>query len=270
METMTERQSKILHILASERKIEVGKLAELVEVSQVTIRKDLDVLVEKGLIKRQHGFAQLIAENDISNRLVVHYERKLDIARRAVELIEDGDTIMLESGSCCALLAEQIAKNRRNVTIITYSVFIANHIRPAESNQVVLLGGSILMEPMVTVGPLAVEAVSRYYVDKFFTGTDGITPNGEFTAQNLEMAEVIRAMSKRARHTIVMTDSSKFMRQGTVVAFPVKDVYAVFTDTQCPRETQEIFKKNNVIVNMGKKNSLDFDREDGGKIICLD
>jgi DeoR/GlpR family transcriptional regulator of sugar metabolism len=84
------------------------------------------------------------------------------------------------------------------------------------------------------------------------------------------MAEVIRAMSKRARHTIVMTDSSKFMRQGTVVAFPVKDVYAVFTDNRCPRETQEIFKKNNVIVNLGKKNCLDFDREDGGKIICLD
>lgn len=267
---MTERQSRILHIIASERKIEVGRLSELVGVSQVTIRKDLDTLADKGLIKRQHGFAQLVAENDISNRLAVHYERKLDIARRAVELIEDGDTVMLESGSCCTLLAEQIAKKRCNVTIITYSVFIANHIRPAESNQVVLLGGSIRMEPMVTVGPLAVEAASYYYVDKFFTGTDGITPNGEFTAQNLEMAEVIRAMSKRARHTIVMTDSSKFTRQGTVVAFPVKDAYAVFTDDQCTEETLEIFRKNNVIVDMGKRMSGNSAEADGGKIICLE
>jgi len=249
---MTDRQLKLLHIIAEKQRIEVGKLAEIADVSQVTIRKDLVSMEKRGLIKRQHGIALLNAENDISNRLCVHYERKLDIAMRAVKLIEDGDIIMLESGSCCALLAEQIAKKRKNVTIVTYSVFIANHIRPAESNTIVLLGGSIQMEPMVTVGPLTVEAASKFYVDKFFTGTDGITPKGDFTAQNLEMANVISMMASRARHTIVMTDSSKFSRQGTVCIFPIRDAYAVYTDSQCPAEIIELFKKNEVIVSMGE------------------
>ena len=107
---MTQRQAQILHTVASERRIEVGKLAEMIGVSQVTIRKDLVYLEEKGLIKRQHGIAVLNAELDINNRLAVHYERKLDIASRAVELINDGDVVMIESGSCCALLAEQIVQ----------------------------------------------------------------------------------------------------------------------------------------------------------------
>lgn len=249
---MNDRQSQILHAVAKERRIEVGKLSELVGVSQATVRKDLIYLEKKGLICREHGVALLNAENDISNRLAVHYERKLDIASRAAELISDGDVIMLESGSCCALLAEQIAAKRKNVTIITYSVFIANHIRPAAGNSVILLGGKIQMEPMLTVGPLAVEAVSHFYVDRFFTGTDGITPGGEFTAQNLELAEVIRAMAKNARQTIVMTDSSKFSRQGTVCLFPASSVYAVYTDPGCPPRIRQLLEENGVLLNTGE------------------
>lgn len=249
---MTQRQSQILHAIASERRIEVGRLAELMGVSQVTIRKDLDYLEGKGLIQRQHGVAVLNAENDINNRLAVHYERKVGIASRAVELINDGDVIMMESGSCCTLLAEQIMRKRKNVTIITYSVYIANHIRPAECNQVILLGGALMMEPMVTVGPVAIDAISNFYVDKFFTGTDGITPSGEFTAKDLMQSEVIRKMAKHAKKTIVLTDSSKFSRQGTVCLFPAEEVYAVYTDAKCPQAVIDLLTERNVIINTGE------------------
>lgn len=251
---MTQRQAQILHTVASERRIEVGKLAEMIGVSQVTIRKDLVYLEEKGLIKRQHGIAVLNAELDINNRLAVHYERKLDIASRAVELINDGDVVMIESGSCCALLAEQIVQKRRNVTIITCSVYIANSIRPAESNQVILLGGTVLMEPMVMVGPIAMQAIDNFYVDKFFTGTDGITPDGAFTGKDLRQMEVIRKMAQHAKKTIVMTDSSKFSTQGTVIQFPADEVYAVYTDNYCPKEIIDMLQERNVIVNTGTAN----------------
>lgn len=257
---MTQRQSQILHVIASEHRVEVGKLAELVGVSQVTIRKDLIFLEEMGLIKRQHGFAVMNAENDINNRLAVHYERKMDIAIRAVNLINDGDVVMLESGSCCTLLAEQIVQKRKNVTIITYSVYIANRIRTAESSQVILLGGTMLMEPMVTVGPITMEAVSNFYVDKFFSGTDGITPDGAFTAKDLRQAEVIRKMAKHAKKTIVLTDSSKFHRQSTVSQFPMEEVYAVYTDAQCPKAIIDMLKERNVIVDIGESNA----NEEGG------
>jgi DeoR/GlpR family transcriptional regulator of sugar metabolism len=251
-EIMTARQSQILHIISRERQVEVAKLAELVGVSQVTIRKDLSLLESKGFIKRQHGIAILNAETDINNRLAIYYERKIDIASRAVELIRDGDVVMIESGSCCTLLAEQIKLKSKNVTIITYSVFIANHIRPADSTNVILLGGSLLMEPMVTVGPLTIDAISSFYVDKFFTGTDGITPDGKFTAKDIMQAEAIRKMAKHAKKTIVLTDSSKFLRQGTVSLFSADDVYAVYTDALCPKPVKELFEERNVIVNTGE------------------
>ena len=251
--SMNERQLKILQIISDEQKIEVGRLAEMIDVSQVTIRKDLAAMESHGLIKRQYGYALLNAQYNTQNRLFVHYSEKLDIARRAVELVEDGDNVMLESGSCCALLAEEIVRQRKNVTIITHSVFIANHIRPAANNQVILLGGSMLMEHMVTVGPLTSEAISRFYVNIFFTGTDGITPHGDFTADRLETANVMREMKSRARKTVVLTDSSKFSRQGMVSLFPVKDVYAVYTDSKCPQSVIDMFNENGVLVNIGSK-----------------
>ena len=125
-------------------------------LSQVTIRKDLDVLEGKRLIRRQQGFAELDSEDDVTNRLAYHHKEKLAIAEAAVSQIKNGETVMIESGSCCALLAEQIVKKLKDVTIITNSVYIAEHIRPALGNHVILLGGEIQMEPMVTVGPITV------------------------------------------------------------------------------------------------------------------
>ncbi|MDY3815992.1 MAG: DeoR/GlpR family DNA-binding transcription regulator [Candidatus Limiplasma sp.] len=248
---MTDRQSQILNTIADEKRIEVVKLAEMMNVTQVTIRKDLAFLESKGLICRQHGVAMLNAENDVNNRLAFHYERKSEIAARAVELVNNGDVVMIESGSCCALLAEQITQKRKDVTIITNSVFIASYIRPAEGNHMILLGGTLLMEPMVTVGPVAIEAASGFYVDKFFTGTDGITPDGKFTGKNIMQIEVIRTMAKHAKKTVVLTDSSKFFRQGTAALFPMEEVYAVYTDAQCPQTAKEFLEEHQVKVYTG-------------------
>ena len=246
---MTERQTRILNIISEEKKVEVIKLAELMNVTQVTIRKDLDFLESKGLIRRQHGTAELDAEDDITNRLAYHYYQKSLIAARAAEMIENGEVVMIESGSCCTLLAEQIVQKRKNVTIITNSVYIANYIRPATSNNVVLLGGSLLMEPMVTVGPIMCQAATNFYVDKFYTGTDGFTPNGYFTGKDIMRVETIRVMSKQAKKTIILTESNKFSRQGTLAQFPADDVYAVYTDTKIPQNVREYLEEHNVVVN---------------------
>ncbi|MBC8570714.1 DeoR/GlpR family DNA-binding transcription regulator [Zongyangia hominis] len=246
---MTDRQTQILNIISEERKVEVMRLAELMNVTQVTIRKDLDYLESKGLIRRQHGTAEIDAEDDITNRLAYHYYEKSLIAAQAVEMIHNGEVIMIESGSCCTLLAEQIAKKRKDVTIITNSVYIANYIRPATSNQVVLLGGSLLMEPMVTVGPIMCQAAVNFYVDKFYTGTDGFTPNGHFTGKDIMRVETIRVMSQQAKKTIILTESNKFSRQGTLAQFPADDVYAVYTDTKIPEDVESYLKEHKVIVN---------------------
>ena len=250
---MTQRQSQILHIIAKERKVDVSFLSDQFGVSPVTIRKDLTALEDAGLVKRLHGYAVLNAETDISNRMAIHYERKVSLVKRACELVDDGDVIMLESGSCCALLAERINETRKNVTMITYSAYIATHIEMMGGNQIILIGGTVLQESKNTVGPIALASLSNFSVQKFFTGTDGITADGWFTAKDMMIAEVIREMSSRARKTILMTDSSKFSRQGTVTIFPASKVYAVYTDDRCTAEMKAYLQEQGCIVNTGEE-----------------
>ena len=126
---MKNRTNKILELLTSEKRIEVSQLAEHLGVSQVTIRKDLDALEAKGIIKREHGHAVLCSTDDINGRIAYHYEEKKKIALKATELVNEGDTIMIESGSCCALLADTLTQLHKDLTIITNSAFIAEYIR---------------------------------------------------------------------------------------------------------------------------------------------
>ena len=126
---MLARHTKILELITENKKMEVTKLSQLLSVSQVTIRKDLIQLENSGLIVREHGFATLNSSDDINNRLAYHYDIKQRIAKLAVESIEDGETVMIESGSCCALVALEIAQTKKDVTIITNSAFIADYIR---------------------------------------------------------------------------------------------------------------------------------------------
>lgn len=248
---MTQRQSQILHMIAKDGKIDVSTLAETLDVSLVTIRRDLTVLEESGLIKRQHGYAELNVRSDINNRLALHYEKKLDIARRACQIIEDGEVILLESGSCCALLAEQINQTLKNVTIITYSAYIANHLALTNGNQIILLGGNVLSESKNTVGPLTIDTLKNFSVDKLFSGTDGLTPNCDFTAKDIMIAQVVSVMSQRARRTYVLTDSSKFSKQGTVVCFPASQVTTVFTDSDCPESVIRFLEEHEINVDTG-------------------
>ena len=136
-----DRETRILEILTAENRLEVSALAGRVGVSQVTVRKDLDELERRGIIVREHGYAALRSADDIQSRIAYHYEEKRKIAEQAAELVENGDTIMIESGSCCALLADVLAERRKDLTVITNSAFIAAYIRGKCSFQIILLGG---------------------------------------------------------------------------------------------------------------------------------
>ena len=142
-ERMNKRQTTILDLLSKSKKIEVSSLALMLDVSQVTIRKDLDALEKSGIIIREHGYAVLNDSDDINTRLAYHYEIKQKIARKAAETIHDGETLMIESGSCCSLLALEIAKTKQEVTLITNSAFIAEYVRRYKNIHVILLGENI-------------------------------------------------------------------------------------------------------------------------------
>ena len=168
---MKNRGNKILELLTKDNKIEVSHLAEELGVSQVTMRKDLDTLESKGVIKREHGFALLCSTDDINGRIAYHYEEKRKIAQKATGLVSNGDTIMIENGSCCTLLADTLTATKKDLTIITNSAFIAEYIRGKSNFQINLLGGIYQQDSQVMVGPMILQCVENFFVDRFFIGT---------------------------------------------------------------------------------------------------
>ena len=151
---MNKRENTILTLLSEHGRMEVAALAKKLEVSPVTMRKDLDELERRGVIRREHGYAIFGGTDDVNNRLAYNYEEKRRIAKEAAKLVNVGDTVMIENGSCCTLLAEEIARTKPGTTIITNSAFIASYIRRIDGVRVVLLGGDFQTDALVMVGPI--------------------------------------------------------------------------------------------------------------------
>lgn len=243
---MKKRGEKILELLTKEKKMEVTVLARELGVSSVTMRKDLDALEEKGVLRREHGYALLLSPDDLNSRLAYHYRRKGLIAARAVELVQDGDTVMIESGSCCALLAEQIVLRRKEVTIVTNSAFIAGFVRQKPGARVVLLGGVYQNDSQVMVGPMVAQGAQGFCVDRLFVGTDGYTPRLGFTNSDHLRAQAVRDMAAQAEHVAVLTESEKFSRHGVVPLQLGGQVDLLITDDGVPDESAEALEKSGI------------------------
>ena len=164
-----------------------------------------------------------------------------------MDSIKDCETVMIESGSCCALLAEEIILNRRGVTIITNSIFIANFLREKSSSRIVLLGGEFQPESQVMVGPLVKKSAQNFYVDKLFIGTDGFNERGAMSG-DLMRAEAVQDMSESAQQTIILTESRKFSQTGIVPLLPYSKIDSIYTDDKIPYETHKRLDKIGVKV----------------------
>ena len=245
---MTERQDKIMEILARNRRVEVNELSEILDVSQVTIRKDLDYLDKMGFIKREHGYAQFGSIEDVSTRMAINYDIKRRIAKRAAETVEEGETVLIESGSCCALLAEELA-NHKKVTIVTNSAFIANHIRHAPFANVLLLGGEYQNSSQVMVGPMTSKWAEVFMSDKFFLGTDGFTERYGFTGRDHPRTQTARDMAEQAKEVIILTDSDKFLNEGSEGLVRTEQVSAVFTDDRIQPTVEAFLQQKKVRVH---------------------
>lgn len=236
---MGKRDTRILELLGSAGSMEVAALAESLGVSQVTVRKDLDELQGLGIVRREHGLARLRSPDDVRGRLARHYEEKLAIARCAARMVEDGSTIMVENGSCCALVARTVAERCRDVTIVTNSAFIAGFVRDFPATKVVLLGGELQSDSQVTVGPLVGICARAFHVGLLFIGTDGYQGGGDFANSDLMRAQAVRDMAGQADRVFVVTESEKFGRSGVVsIGLPERPV-GVVTDLRIPDAARE-------------------------------
>jgi len=244
-----DRETMILELLTVEHRLEVSTLAGRVGVSQVTMRKDLDDLERRGLVIREHGCALLRSSDDVQSRIAYHYEAKRKIAERAAELVDNGDTIMIESGSCCALLADVLVQRRKDLTILTNSAFIASYIRGKGAVQTILLGGIYQPEAQVMVGPMVRLCAEGFFVSRFFIGVDGWSARTGFTNQDHMRAQAVRDMAGQAERVVVLTESEKFTRRGVVpLNLPQREGQIVVTSRTVSEEVLAALKEQGIEV----------------------
>jgi DeoR/GlpR family transcriptional regulator of sugar metabolism len=245
---MNDRTVRILDILANNDNIKVTLLAELMDVSQVTLRKDLDNLEKQGIIHRTHGYASLNGADDTGKRMAFSYPIKRRIAKTAASMVEEGETVMIGSGSCCALFAEELALTKKNITIITNSSFIASFICHLSKTKIILLGGFFQPESQVLVGSMTVSCAQNFFTDKFFLGTDGFIPEQGFTGRDYLSAETALGLANHAKKVYVLTESAKFSRRGAYNLIQLDKLTGVISNDSIPKEAENALLKNNVIL----------------------
>lgn len=241
-----KRQDAIVEWVSQKRKVSVNELADHFQVSKVTIRKDLDRLEERGILSRQHGYAVVSSSADMNYRLAVNYDLKHRIAKRAAAAIHDGDTVMIESGGTCALLAEILAFENRDITIITNSTFIASFVRKSPSVKLILLGGEYQKDSQVCVGPFLREIASYFQVQHFFMGMEGFDLKKGFTGVDVARIDAARTLAESAQEINVLMDSSKFTNSQGILQFRLEEVDRVYTDSGIPQNIAQALEQAGV------------------------
>ncbi len=226
---LNERQNRILEILGRDNRTSVNTLSDMLAVSSVTIRQDLNHLEAEGLLKRVHGGAVLKDGDDLDNRLARNYQKKQRIAKKTAALVNDGETILIESGSANVLLARELVKIRK-VTIMTTNVYIARQFRKDAQANIVILGGIYQPDSETLVGKITKACIDQINIDKAFIGIDGYTTEDGFTLRDMFRAEISSHIVQKARDVFVVSDSSKFGKTGMTRICRLEDIQHVATD----------------------------------------
>lgn len=212
----------------------VSELAEEYGVSEVTVRKILDSLERKGVLRRYHGEARAYDGDAIPFRMSLHYREKLAIAGLASALASPGDALLLEAGSAVACLAERL-KNMKGLTVITPNLFIARIFRGGPV-KVIVTGGEYQEESESLVGPLAEEGVRKTGFSKAFLGASGYTHSSGFALNDFSRARVAAAILEKGAENYILTDSSKFgAAHASTYCDDLRKIRGIITDSGIPQ-----------------------------------
>lgn len=232
-----ERRSAILDIIKKNGRAVVRELARTIGSSEVTIRRDLDVLQRRGLLHRTHGGAlplRAVAESDfnLAEHELNHPREKVAIGEAAASMVQEGQTIVLGSGSTTTAIARAV-RRFKNLTVITNSISIAAELAGSDID-VILTGGMLRKQSRSLIGPLAEQSLNSLRADIFFMGTDGINTSVGLFTQNLLGAQLVRVMVEMSTRTVVVCDSSKFGKESLYKVIPITKVQGVITDSHIP------------------------------------
>lgn len=229
-----ERRREIMARLRKLGYVEARTLAEELNVNVSTIRRDLDALDRAELLLRTHGGALAMGGAKV---LDVPYEAKLRerlfekqaIAEQAVQFVQDGDSVILDSGSSTYALAEALSV-RRNLTVATNDIRIGHYLAAQGNIRLLMCGGELIDSVFTLVGPATLSFLGALHVDWAFLGADAIDPNGGISNFNTVEVPVKQAMLASADRAVLLADSSKFGRRALAAVVGIDAFEAIVTD----------------------------------------
>jgi DeoR/GlpR family transcriptional regulator of sugar metabolism len=233
-----ERRETIWRLVSERGRVRTSELAQLLQVTEPTIRKDIGDLQTQGLLIRTHGGAvarRSMAEVGLSQRAELYVQEKRSIAETCVDLIADAESVYLDGGSTADEIAQVLAARSRSgaaladVKVLTTSLRVAEICGSVPGEGAILLGGRYRAASATTVGPLTLAALGQFRVDIAFLGVTGITADG-FSVSDLGEAQVKREVIARAARSVVPMDHHKVGLSDFVTVCPLDQVHTVVTD----------------------------------------
>ncbi len=256
-----ERKREILRLLGIHKKVKTLELSQLFNVSEPTIRRDINEMEELGLLVRTHGGAIGIDpvedEPSFTDKMDRFSHEKDVIGRLAASLIKDNDTVVLDSGTTTVAIAKNI--KAKNVTVITNSLDVAAVLEDNKEIELFMTGGQIRWNTRAMVGVVAEKALSAFRVNLAFVGVNGFNEKG-FTTPNMIEAQTKKKMIEIADRAFVVTDSSKYGKTQFCLISELEGVSGIISDEHLPSEFIAICeqKEIDVIVKVGE--SIDRNR----------
>lgn len=242
MSTIGQRRKFILDHILKDGFVKVSELADLLGVTQTTIRKDLTYLESQGLLQRAHGSAiptttQMVDIN-LSAKKLINFEAKQKIAAKAAQLIQSDDSILVASGSTISLFAEAL-KPKGRLNVVSISVNISAHLGDIPGITVMQVGGILYGNTLSVLGAEASRTIENLYCSKVFFGVDGLDLDYGITCGTGEEASITQKMIQSAQTSIVLCDSSKLGQRGFARICEVGDIDILITDNGLPMEIRQ-------------------------------
>jgi len=233
----SKRHRDILRLLERDGTVAIADLARRLNVSLETVRRDVKPLVGDGSVIKIHGavcLPSVVGEAPFEKRMRENSEAKKDIAGAVARSIRDGDSIMMDTGTTTSFLARELLGHRR-LTVVTNSSDIARTLATVNGNKVYMAGGELRSDNGAAFGATAIEFVSRFSVTHAVISTGAVTIDGVWD-YDLEEAEFARMVVSRGKRGVVVTDHSKFGRQGLVKVCDFPRVTELATDFAPPED----------------------------------
>jgi DeoR family fructose operon transcriptional repressor len=239
-----ERRQRVLELVGRHGFVSLSELAQAIQVSESTIRRDLDFLHQQGLLKRTHGGAMIsgdgLALPALEERSSSQLEEKRLVARAAAARIQDGDALLLDGGTTTLEVAKLLVG--RPVQIVTNSLPIANLFASRREAELVMLGGYVYPRTGVALGPLTVRMMQDIHVHQTILSVGGITAKGLFNS-NLLLVETERQMMRCADEVVVVADHTKIGRQALAFLCGFGEIDTLIVDDRLSPEQRAVVEQ---------------------------